>query len=329
MSEAGILRPITDDEAARLAPVVANLFRVVPETWGTFDIAAMTSAEERTLFLLTAAGMVEQRLRFRVRMVTAPTSLEAVLTVTGEHGFREAMNPLLAKAWSLWEERFKAWNAGDAHETPPFIVESVPASEWRLTDSGVLARNDIDAGDNGGVDFVLWRGFFDGRSRPTPDGRIFRRLPEPGRGRLESLTERDTGPDLPRVNVANWGEGVQEIYGRVMAGVGAMLEDHFKAGAAAAVNSTSPDARHSADFTHVYWFGQEYKFSPGLQAGAVRELWAEWEKTGLGLHQETIRERIDAERDNFRMAHVFRNHPALGSMIGKDGEGRYRLMCPR
>jgi hypothetical protein len=90
----------------------------------------------------------------------------------------------------------------------------------------------------------------------------------------------------------------------------------------------APDARHSADFTYVYWFDREYKFALGLQAGAVRELWAEWEETGLGLHQETIRERIDAERDNFRMAHVFRNNEALGEMIVKDGDGRYRLAKP-
>jgi hypothetical protein len=90
----------------------------------------------------------------------------------------------------------------------------------------------------------------------------------------------------------------------------------------------APDARHSADFTYVYWFDREYKFALGLQAGAVRELWAEWKETGLGLHQETIRERIDAERGNFRMAHVFRNHEALNTMIVKDGDGRYRLAKP-
>lgn len=321
------LRPVAD-EATRLAPVVAQLLRDVPDKWAAFDPAEMTAEQDRALYLLTAAEMVERRLRFRVSMVTAPTLLEAVLTVTGVEGFHEGMNPLLAKAWSLWEERFKAWNAGDARETTPFIVESVPPHEWRLTQSGILARNDIDAGDTGGLDFVLWQGFFDGQPRPTQDGRISQRCPTAGFGRLESLTERANGPELPRVNVANWSEGVEVLSGRVLADVGTMLANHFKASGAAAVNA-SPDARHSADFSHVYWFGQEYKFAIGLQAGAVRALWAEWEKTGLGLHQETIRVEIDAERDNFRMAHVFRNHPALGRMIDKDGEGRYRLKSPR
>ncbi len=84
-------------------------------------------------------------------------------------------------------------------------------------------------------------------------------------------------------------------------------------------------AKHNADFTMVNWFGTEYTFSPGLQAGAVKALWAEYEKTGLGLHQEAIRETIDAERDNFRLAHVFRGHPAYGVMIKSCGGGKYRL----
>jgi hypothetical protein len=90
---------------------------------------------------------------------------------------------------------------------------------------------------------------------------------------------------------------------------------------------TAP-AVHNADFTMVKWFGTEYHFALGVQSSAVRALWAEWEQTGLGLHQETIREAIDAERDNFRMDTPFRNHPAWGTMIRRCGDGRYRLAPP-
>jgi hypothetical protein len=152
-----------------------------------------------------------------------------VLTATGEAGFREAMDPFLAKAWSLWEERYRAWNASDARETPPFIVESLPPREWRLTEYGILARNDIDAGDTSGLDFVLWRGFFDGRPRPTPDGRSVRREPVPGYGKLESLTERESGPELQRVNVANWGEGADALASRLMPDIAKMMANYFKA----------------------------------------------------------------------------------------------------
>ncbi len=90
----------------------------------------------------------------------------------------------------------------------------------------------------------------------------------------------------------------------------------------------TPKAQHSADFTFVNWFGTEYTFALGVQATAVKALWVEWEKTGLGLHQDTIRNAVDAERDNFRMDKAFRNHPAFTTMIRKTGDGRYTLAPP-
>lgn len=87
-------------------------------------------------------------------------------------------------------------------------------------------------------------------------------------------------------------------------------------------------ATHSEDFVFVNWFGTEYEFSLGVQSTAVGVLWKEWENSGLGLHQETIRQAVDCERDSFRMDKAFRNHPALGAMIQPCGDGRYRLVPP-
>jgi hypothetical protein len=92
--------------------------------------------------------------------------------------------------------------------------------------------------------------------------------------------------------------------------------------------SESPESKkatHNADFTMVNWFGEEYTFALGVQSSALKALWEEWEKTGLGLHQDTIRNSIDAERDSFRMDTAFRNHPAFGRMIKKIGDGKYKL----
>jgi hypothetical protein len=86
---------------------------------------------------------------------------------------------------------------------------------------------------------------------------------------------------------------------------------------------------HSADFTFVNWFGTEYTFALGVQSSAVQALWGEWERSRLGLHQDTIRNQIDAERDSFRMNAAFRNHPAFGTMIQSCGDGRYKLAPPR
>lgn len=90
-----------------------------------------------------------------------------------------------------------------------------------------------------------------------------------------------------------------------------------------------PKAVHNADFTMVDWYGTEYTFALGVQSSAVKALWEEWETTGLGLHQDTIREAIDPERDTFRMDTAFRNHPAFGTIIQRCGDGRYKLAPPR
>src|SRR5262249_27468816 len=84
---------------------------------------------------------------------------------------------------------------------------------------------------------------------------------------------------------------------------------------------TGPQCVHNSDFTMVTWFGTDYTFALGVQSSAVRALWEEWERSGLGLHQETIRTVIDTERDNFRMDMAFRNHPAFGTMIQRCGDG--------
>lgn len=84
----------------------------------------------------------------------------------------------------------------------------------------------------------------------------------------------------------------------------------------------------NSDFTMVKWGDVEYRFSLGIQSSAVRVLFEEWKKTGMGLHQQTIRQSIDDERDSFRMDNAFRGHPALGTMIQSRGDGRYQLVAP-
>jgi hypothetical protein len=88
-----------------------------------------------------------------------------------------------------------------------------------------------------------------------------------------------------------------------------------------------PKAIHNADYTMVNWFGQQYTFALGVQSQVVEILWKEWEATGMGLHQQTIRDHVDDQKDNFRMTTAFRNHPAMGTMIHMRGDGRYQL-CP-
>lgn len=82
---------------------------------------------------------------------------------------------------------------------------------------------------------------------------------------------------------------------------------------------------HSTDFTSVIWFGRPFEFEKGQQAKSVGLLWAEWEKGPLTLSEKTIGEKIGSSNGQFRLAHVFRGHPAWGTMIQRKRKGVYAL----
>ena len=72
--------------------------------WAPLDHSKLTTAEERAVFLLTGAGMIERRVAFRLRMAGTNESIEAVITATGEYGGVEAMEAvadLSEMEWSL------------------------------------------------------------------------------------------------------------------------------------------------------------------------------------------------------------------------------------
>jgi hypothetical protein len=125
-------------------------------------------------------------------------------------------------------------------------------------------------------------------------------------------------------------EVIKYLKGRLQLALGKAVISEFSLATWGAGN---PDARspqravHNPDFTMVSWFGTTYTFARGLQADVVRVLWDEWGRTGLGLHQETIHERVDENRESFKMTNIFRNHYAFGKMIQKLGDGLYSL-CP-
>jgi hypothetical protein len=136
---------------------------------------------------------------------------------------------------------------------------------------------------------------------------------------VQAVERIDDADDLGRINEIL--AGVQEAY---------PADDSVRGDLAPILAPEEPEspvfkAVHSPDFTFVNWFGTEYTFALGVQSQVVAILWEEWERSGLGLHQQTVRVKVDANRDTFRMATAFRNNPALGTMIQKTGDGRYRL----
>jgi hypothetical protein len=181
---------------------------------------------------------------------------------------------------------------------------------------------------------------------PVPDDRLFdlanylqrRHGPDyvghPRFLKLVQLNGLDGGRLLEKeAAAAAWREGryadlvrsMQDKAGAIASLYRLTVDGRLKVGSAAPASQT---VIHNADFTMVNWFGREYSFALEVQAPVVEALWEEWERSGLGLHQQTIREAIDKERDTFRMDTAFRKHPAFGTMIQRCGDGRYRLVPP-
>lgn len=84
--------------------------------------------------------------------------------------------------------------------------------------------------------------------------------------------------------------------------------------------ATAPQ-RHSVDFASIVWNGTLYTFT-GSQAHAVRLLWAAMENGTPVVRQETLLARMNTRR----VLRLFRDHPALGTMIVPGPvKGTYRL----
>ena len=95
------------------------------------------------------------------------------------------------------------------------------------------------------------------------------------------------------------------------------------------VSGSVEKCSHSDDFTAVWWFDELHRFAKGHQAQTVKCLWEHYERRpGFGLGEETIGEKVDAERDQFRLAHVFRKHTSWKRLIQPVGKGIYALMPP-
>lgn len=198
---------------------IGQYLRTVPEAWGDFDPVSLSELQERAVYALVAAGMIEQRLTLRLRAVGNPVAVEATITMTGEGGLAQAMGFVLTDIWSEWQEAFERYRSGDLKDQPFSHCERVGNEQWRLTEQGVLARTDIENGDERRVlDFVLNRGFF-GSPRLLPDGKLMLRPPVAGKGSLVR-SHKVTGEIQASVNTTNWPEGAKAF--------AAALEEAFK-----------------------------------------------------------------------------------------------------
>ena len=143
--------PKTNAEYDRLEKVVVELLQKIPEMWDDCDEDSLTDTQEKARLFLVAAGMVERRGSFRLRMLNHPLTIDATWSATGESGFSEAVSAVADAMWNEWSGPWQTWQDSHPGNGQPFQVETLVSDEWRLTDQGVIARSDIEQGDPGRV----------------------------------------------------------------------------------------------------------------------------------------------------------------------------------
>jgi hypothetical protein len=221
--------------AEMLEAAVADLLRLIPETWQAYRPDDLSETKAQALFMLTAAGRVERRDRLRLRMLNHPLAAEATITVTGEYGAVEALESLIASLWQDWQSAYIKWRHSEMGDAEFCHSERREPSEWRLTDQGVIARKNLDAGKKEQCvvfDFVLKRGFFRNRD------------PVRGVGSLVKIDKVKADSAAPgAVNIANWHEGgdalVQALGPLITKGFEAMQAHAFALTSSANANKTA------------------------------------------------------------------------------------------
>ncbi|MCW5775866.1 MAG: hypothetical protein KIS87_05405 [Phycisphaeraceae bacterium] len=190
-----------------VAAAVESLLRSIPERWADFDHDELSAAEQRAVFLLVAAGLVERRIGVRGEFAGQAPAIEFTVDATGEYGLVEAMESVVAETWTMWGQAFVAWKVSDAGASTPFRFTRTGLDRWRLTEQGVTARDDlgVDAPSPGAAAFV------GSRQRALEfvlrAGHQSNRPPVRGEGRLVEMKSgdgQDRAPASPtRVALAN------------------------------------------------------------------------------------------------------------------------------
>ena len=132
--------------------------------------AAYLEQECQALLLLTAAEMVEHRIRMRLQMLNHSVVVDATVTATGKYGLVEGLGPVVASIWEEWQPAFAAWRASTRRRPHARFMSSSSNHTIGGSPPAACSRRDVAAGRQTVViDFVLSRGFFSGRPRLVED----------------------------------------------------------------------------------------------------------------------------------------------------------------
>ncbi len=157
-------------EPQHAAQALARILNMVGETWTTISPHQLTKLDEKAIYWLVAAGMLERQMTLQLRHIGEPTYFEATINVTGEGGFGEAMQPVHARSYEKWFDAWEKWMESPNAAASPYTTQKLNLGETlRLTDQGMIARDDMRAGNTKVVvEFALKQGFF--ANRPPSRG---------------------------------------------------------------------------------------------------------------------------------------------------------------
>jgi len=155
------------NQATFLGKTIAALLRRVPDLW-----EPVPDGNPEALARLTAAGFIERRITFTIKLPGDDKPQRITIELTGEYGLVEAMTGVLQDLWARCGERWRELRAEIGEPIKPIVA--LERDEWRITDQGRLARDDLKRDANVPIDFALKRGFFNSREAVRGQGRLVR-----------------------------------------------------------------------------------------------------------------------------------------------------------
>jgi hypothetical protein len=155
------------NQATSLGEAIAALLRCVPDLW-----EPVPDGNLEALARLTAAGFIERRVTFTIKLPGDDKPQRITIELTGEYGLVEAMTGVLQDLWARCGERWRELRAEIGEPIKPIVA--LERDEWRMTDQGRLARDDLKRDATVPIDFALKRGFFNSRGAVRGQGRLVR-----------------------------------------------------------------------------------------------------------------------------------------------------------
>lgn len=207
-----LLYPQSSEEAATLRSSIESLLQSIPDRWSEVAYDELTAIEQRSLSLLYLAGMVERRAGLHISLFNNLAKIEIEFSATGEYGVVEALEPAIRNIYSDLTPVIERWYLEHAGNEVPLIAEPQDKQLWRLTDQGVLARNDLSksAKERDFVfSYVLRLGIQAYRDPCRGYGKVIRYQ------KSEQSNDGNHAQQVPVFNVGNWDEGAAAIAAKI------------------------------------------------------------------------------------------------------------------